>query len=190
MIEELKKIVTEKLKGHPKRLKHVLGVYDTAISLAHVYDLDEEKVGIAALFHDYAKYDPIEKQIEHLDLEIIKRYIDTPVIYHAFAAASTLELDFGINDEDILNAIRYHVWGRIGMSDIEKVILISDSCEPNRKFDDAQYIYELAHMDLDRACEYVMKASIDYLETKELVPALEQLNAYTYYMEVNRGKIE
>lgn len=190
MIEEIKRKVIEKLKDYPKRLQHVLGVYETAVSLAKAHQLDEEKVMIAALFHDYAKYDSIEAQIEDLDLGIIKDYVDTPVIYHAFAAARKLEMDFGIHDEEILNAIRYHVWGRIGMSDIEKVILISDSCEPNRRFDDAKHIYELALKDLDLASEYVMKASIDYLETKKLVPALEQLNAYTYYMEVNRGKTE
>ncbi len=190
MIEEIKKKVTEKLKGYPKRLQHVLGVYETAISLAQAHHLDEEKVAIAALFHDYSKYDSIEAQIEYLDLEVIKDYVETPVIYHAFAAAKKLEMDFDIHDEDVLNAIRYHVWGRIGMSDIEKVILISDSCEPNRKFDDAQDIYNVALRDLDLASEYVMKASIDYLETKGLVPAKEQLNAYTYYKEVNRGKIE
>ncbi|MBU1141676.1 MAG: bis(5'-nucleosyl)-tetraphosphatase (symmetrical) YqeK [Firmicutes bacterium] len=190
MIEEIKRKVIEKLKSHPKRLEHVLGVYETAIKIAKAHHLDEGKIAIAALYHDYAKYDSIEDQIAHLDLETIKDYVDTPVIYHAFAAAKSLELEFKVFDEDVLNAMRYHVWGRIGMSDIEKVILISDSCEPNRKFDDANYIYQLALRDLDLACEYVMKASIDYIKTKGLVPAKEQVEAYIYYMEVNRGKTE
>ncbi len=190
MIEEMKKKVTEKLKEHPQRLEHVFGVYETAIKLAKAHHLDEQKVKIAALYHDYAKYDSIKDQIACLDLEIIKDYINTPVVFHAFAAAKALEKDFDIHDEDVLNAIRYHIWGRIGMSAIEKVILISDSCEPNRKFDDAEHIYQLALKDLDLASEYVMKASIDYLKIKGLVPAEEQLNAYTYYMEVNSGKTE
>ena len=62
--------------------------------------------------------------------------------------------------------------------------------EPNRKFEDAMSIYNLALKDLNLACERVMKASIDYLISKEIVPAEEQVNAYTYYMEVNRGKTE
>ena len=190
MIKQIKIKVSEKLKDYPKRLKHVLGVYETSVKLAKVYHLDIEKVSIAALYHDYAKYDEIEDQIKYLDLDIIKAYVDTPVIYHAFAAAKALELDFNVHDQDVLNAIRYHVWGRIGMSDIEKVVFISDSCEPNRKFKDAQSIYNIAIKDLDLACERVMKASIDYLISKEIVPAEEQVNAYTYYMEVNRGKTE
>ncbi len=190
MIEEIKDKVTKKLKDYPERLKHVLGVYETSINLAKAHHLDINKVSIAALYHDYAKYDKFEDQMKYLDLEIIKAYVDTPVIYHAFAAAKALEVDFKIYDSEVLNAIKYHVWGRIGMADIEKVILISDSCEPNRKFEDAKYIYEIALKDLDLACELVMKASIDYLKSKGIVPAEEQLNAYTYYMEVNRGKTE
>ena len=190
MIDQIKENVTKKLGNYPKRLKHVLGVYETAIQLAKIHHLDVDKVSIAALYHDFAKYDDIEDQIKYLDLDTIKTYVDTPVIYHAFAAAKALEIDFKIHDEDVLNAIRYHVWGRIGMSEIEKVILISDSCEPNREFEDAHMIFETAKKDLDLACEYVMKASIDYLESKKIAPALEQVNAYTYYMEVNRGKTE
>jgi predicted HD superfamily hydrolase involved in NAD metabolism len=190
MIDQIKQKVEDKLKKYPKRLAHVLGVYETSVKLAKVHNLDVKKVSIAALYHDYAKYDEIEDQIKYLDLEIVKTYVDTPVIYHAFAAAKALEIDFDIHDQDVLNAIRYHVWGRIGMSDIEKVVLISDSCEPNRKFEDAMSIYNLALKDLNLACERVMKASIDYLISKEIVPAEEQVNAYTYYMEVNRGKTE
>lgn len=188
MIEAIRKSVEDKLKDHPHRLKHVIGVYETAIKLAEIYHLDTDKVGVAALYHDYSKYDSIEDQIRYLDLATIKTYAEVPVIYHAFAAAESLEHHYQIHDEDVLNAIRYHVWGRIGMSDIEKVILISDSCEPNRKFDDAKHIYELATKDLDLAVEAVLKASIDYLYTKNLVPAKEQLETYNYYMEVNRGK--
>ena len=190
MIDQIKQKVEDKLKKYPKRLAHVLGVYETSVKLAKVHNLDVKKVSIAALYHDYAKYDEIEDQIYSLELDIIKAYVDTPVIYHAFAAAKALEKDYNIHDQDVLNAIRYHVWGRIGMSDIEKVVLISDSCEPNRKFEDAQSIYNMAIKDLDLACEHVMKASIDYLICKGIVPAEEQVNAYTYYMEVNRGKTE
>ncbi len=190
MIEDIKNKVIEKLKEHPKRLQHVMGVYETALKLAKAHHLDELKVSIAALYHDYEKYDSIEEQIQYLDLMTIKDYVETPVIYHAFAAAARLEIDFNIHDEEILNAIRYHVWGRKDMSDIEKVILISDSCEPYREFDDEEKIFKLAIKDLNQATEAVMKASIDYLYTKNLTPAKEQVEAYTYYMEVNCGKTE
>jgi predicted HD superfamily hydrolase involved in NAD metabolism len=190
MIEQIKHQVIEKLKDHPKRLKHVMGVYETACTLASIHHIDVDKAAIAALYHDYAKYDTIEEQIKHMELKMIKQYAEYPVMYHALAAAIKLEHDFNIKDQDILNAIRYHVWGRPQMSDLEKIIFISDSCEPNRAFEDACYIFETAKKDLNQAVSMAMKASIDYLKHKGLSPSEEQLIAYHSYQEVNRGETQ
>ncbi len=189
MIDDIKKIVSEKLKDHQSRLKHVFGVYETAVKLASIHNVDIEKASIAALFHDFSKYDPIEDQIKHMPLKLIKAYADYPVIYHAIAASIELEINFHIKDQDILNAIRYHVWGRPNMSILEKIIFVSDSCEPNRAFDDAKFIYKTATKDLDYAVLLAMKASIDDLKIRRhLEPSDEQYLAYRYYLEVNRGK--
>ena len=188
MIEAIKTEVTKKLKDHPKRLEHVFGVYETAVKLADIYQVSQENAGIAALFHDYTKYDPIENQIKHLDLKTIKKYTTSPVMFHALSAAEELKIMFKIENEDILNAIRYHVYGRTSMSIIEQIIFISDYCEPNRKFTDTKYIFDLASKDLDLATEYCMKLTIDDVRRNGLTPNEEQVNAYIYYQEVNRGK--
>jgi predicted HD superfamily hydrolase involved in NAD metabolism len=188
MINTIKEKVYEKLKDHQIRYEHVIGVYETAVKLARKYNVDEEKAAIAALYHDYAKYEPIEEQIAHLELKVIKRYADTPVMYHALAAAHYVENDFMIKDQDILNAIRYHVWGRTEMSMLEKIIFISDYCEPNRKFMDTTYIFELAMRDIDIATEYCMKLTSEDIIKKEGTQHEDQISAYQYYVEVNRGK--
>ena len=190
MIEDIKVKVTEKLKSHPHRLKHVFGVYETAILIAQAHHLDVQKVSMAALYHDYAKYDTIEEQVAHLEIKTIKEYAETPVIYHAFAAAIALEHDFGVKDQDVLNAIRYHVWGRKKMSDIEKVIFISDCCEPNREFADAKKIFEMSLVNLDQTVEYCMKIGIDHVIQQKFQPSRDQLEAYEYYLEVNRGETQ
>lgn len=188
MIDVIENKVREKLLGHPKRLAHVFGVAETAEKLAKIYDISTEKAKIAGLYHDYAKYDKLEDQMNMMDLRWIKEYADYPVIYHAIAAANMLEHEFRIHDQDILNAIRYHVWGRKEMSLLEKIIFVADSCEPNRTYDDTSYIYELATKDIDKAVEYCMLQSIKDVKNKGLIPADEQLEAYQYYVEVNRGK--
>jgi len=187
MIDQIKEKVSLKLENHQKRLRHVFGVYETAVKLAEIHQVDIEKAAIAALYHDYAKYDTIESQIKHIELKLIKQYANYPVIYHALAAAIQLNYDFNIRDEDILNAIRYHVWGRPHMTDLEKIIFISDCCEPNRQFEDTQKIYDLAVKDLDQATLYCMEVSIEDLKSKKLEPSTEQLEAFHYYKEVNRG---
>jgi predicted HD superfamily hydrolase involved in NAD metabolism len=190
MIDNIKQRVYEKLKDHQKRYEHVIGVYETAVKLAKHYGVDEQKAAIAALYHDYAKYESIEEQIAHLELKVIKKYADTPVMYHALAAAFHLENDFHIKDQDVLNAIRYHVWGRAEMSILEKIIFISDYCEPNRKFMDSTYIFELALKDIDLATEYCMKLTSEDIIKKDGTEHEDQVSAYHYYMEVNSGKIK
>jgi len=188
MIETIFNEVKVKLGDHPKRLKHVIGVKDTAVALAEIHGVNVEHAAIASLFHDVTKYDPIEEQTSLLDQETVLRYQAYPVMYHALSAAKLLEMKYGIHDEDLLNAIRHHIWGSPRMSKLEKIIFIADSCEPNRQFADAPMIFELAKKDLDHATLVAMKASIDYLENKGLSPSQEQLDAYQYYQEVIRGK--
>lgn len=188
MIDSILARVHEKLKQHPNRLEHVLGVADVAKKLATLYGVSEDKAFIAGLFHDYAKYDTLEQQMNMMDLRWIKMYADYPVIYHAIAAANMLEHEFRVHDQDILNAIRYHVWGRKEMSTLEKIIFVADLCEPSRTFDDKTYIYELATQNLDRAVCYCMKVIIEHVIAEGHEPSKEQLEAYEYYQEVTHGE--
>ena len=55
-------------------------------------------------------------------------------ILHGPVGAWIAEKEFGVTDEDILNAIRYHTTGRAEMCKLEKIIFIADMIEPNRKF--------------------------------------------------------
>jgi predicted HD superfamily hydrolase involved in NAD metabolism len=181
---------TDKLKDHPKRLKHVEGVAETSVLLAKVHGEDEDKARIAGYWHDTSKYDEIEIQIKDLDQDTILKYQDYPVIYHALAAAKNLEIEFHIHDEDLLNAIRHHVWGTTHMSKLEKIIFIADSCEPNRGFEDSDMIFNMAIQDLDEAVCYCMKQSIDHVIAKGNTPSQEQMEAYQYYMEETRGKTQ
>lgn len=187
MIDQIVARVQEELKDDPKRFKHVLGVVDTAIALANIHGSDPYKAKLAALYHDCLRIAPVARQIQYLDLKTIKKYSDYPAVYHAYAAAASLQNDFGIKDSDILNAIRYHVWGRPKMSTLEKIIFISDACEPNRTFSDRESLYELSTKDLNQAVCNAMKKGIDYQVEKGNTPNPDQLEAYQYYLEVTSG---
>lgn len=188
MIDQIKQKVQEKLKDHPKRLTHVFGVADTAVSLAIIHNLDPNKAMIAGLYHDIAKYDTINEQTQYLDQHTIEHFKAYPVIFHAYGAASYLKEDFHINDQEILDAIRHHVWGRPNMTLLEKIIFISDSCEPNRKYEDCPRIFELAKTNIDEALFICMDISLQKLIEKGKKPSFEQMEAHQYYMEVTRGK--
>lgn len=188
MIDAIEKKVIEKMENHPKRLKHCYGVAETAVKLAKIYHVPEDKAMIAGLFHDYAKHDSLQDQMNMINLRWIKAYASYPVIYHAIAASNMLEHEFHVHDHDILDAIRYHVWGRKEMSVLEKIIFVADACEPNRKYPDIDHIFELATKDLDEAVLYCMEQSIEDVKKKGFTPSDEQIEAYHYYQEVKRGK--
>jgi len=182
MINKAMQQVNIKLKEYPKRLKHVYGVAETAKKLALHYHINEDEAVICGLYHDYAKYDVIdETHLNQEQLDIVKQY---PVMYHAYEASYQLQQNLGITNHDMIQAIINHVWGRPMMSLLEKIIFVSDMCEPNRSFSDTKKIYELAIKDIDKAVFMCMKISLKDLEKRKLKPSLQQLKAFEYYKEI------
>jgi len=167
-------IVKKKLKDHPKRFQHILRVYEMAIELANHYNISTEQVGLAAIFHDYAKYDSIEEQTKYLSSNEIENYKDTPVIYHAFSAAKVLEHEYNIKDKIILNAIKYHVWGHKEMDIVTKIVLISDKIEKGRTYSKASYFRKLAFENLNLAIYEFLNDIIIYLEKNNFTIHNEQ----------------
>src|SRR5690606_13091239 len=96
-----------------KRYIHTIGVMETAIRLAHQYGENPEKAETAAIFHDIAKYADVDwmKQVV-MEQRLDERLLDwNAEILHGPVGAWIVETEFQINDEAILNAIRYHTTG-------------------------------------------------------------------------------
>lgn len=146
----------------PERFEHSLGVRDTAYELAKLYGADEEKAAMAGLLHDNAKnmINQYQKCIE-LEAEIDETEIENPVLLHAKLGAETAKCIFGITDDEIINAIRWHTVGRENMSLLEKIVFTADLVEPGRTFPDAEYLRRLAYTDIDRAVYECVKATIE-----------------------------
>lgn len=115
---------------------HSLGAEETARELAVELSADVDKAVLAALLHDNAKDIPYEEA-----LQIIKENnfnIDESVKYntkivHAYLGACLAQKELGINDEEILNAIRFHTTGRPDMSVLEKIVFLADKIEANTR---------------------------------------------------------
>ena len=118
-----------------KRLEHILGVARLAKELANKFNIDGDKAYIAGLLHDYIKYEPINQMLEIInDQEIIDKFKNAPQIYHAYASSVVARKEFLIEDEEILNAIKYHVYGRLNMTLLEKILVVSDFAEDSREY--------------------------------------------------------
>ncbi|KYD10956.1 hypothetical protein B4102_1742 [Heyndrickxia sporothermodurans] len=151
-----------------KRYIHTLGVVDTAVHLAEKYQVDVKKAELAAIFHDYAKFRPLNemKQIivqQKFDEQLLHY---NPELWHAPVGAYLVQQEAGILDLDILDAIRYHTSGRKNMTDLEKVIYIADYIEPGRSFPGVEEARKIADKDLDEALLFSVRNTIQFLISK------------------------
>ncbi|MHC5227230.1 bis(5'-nucleosyl)-tetraphosphatase (symmetrical) YqeK [Enterococcus sp. LJL99] len=157
-----------------RRFEHVLGVEEMAIALAAKYGASEEKASIAALTHDYAKERPDEEfkliiERDGFDLELLEY---NNAIWHGVVGASIVQRELGINDIEILEAIRLHTTGAAKMSLLDKIIYVADYIEPGRDFPGVQEARELAMRDLDVAVAFETQQTLLHLvkQGKQIYP--------------------
>ena len=124
------------LKGNldEERLLHSLGCAQEAAMLAERYGLDSKKAYVAGLLHDCAKclsketLQNLAKNVELQDGEF-----ENLKVLHAPVSAYLAKEEFGVDDEEILSAIRWHTLGRNDMTLFEKIIFLADKIEPNTR---------------------------------------------------------
>lgn len=154
------------------RYTHTLGVAYTAASLAMAHGENMEKAMTAGLLHDCAKSMHGSELVAicekaHLNVTAVERANPTALL-HAKAGAYLAEHKYGVEDMDILNAIRYHTTGRPDMSMLEKILYIADYIEPGRKqLAELEMIRRIAFQDLDWTMEKILANTLAYLRTTD-----------------------
>ena len=152
-----------------KRYKHVERVAVAAAELAEIYIVPVEDAVAAAYLHDVAKFFEITKMIDLVKgkyPEIENKMSQTTAILHGFAGAEFIRNNyylFGIDNEEILDAVKYHTIGSENMSTLSKIIYLADAIEAGRTWDGVEKARELAKKDLDKALIYEIKTKLEYL---------------------------
>lgn len=178
-----KKLLKEKLLE--KRYIHSLNVADSALILAEKYGADTEKAYFAGLVHDIMKNASEEEQLQIMEkggIILSRTERQNKKLWHAMAGECYLRTEMGITDTDILNAVRYHTTGRVGMSLLEKVVYIADYISVERDYDDVDVMRDLSlNVGLDEAALYALKFSFTSLSKKE---KLIHTDSVEYYNEL------
>lgn len=153
----------------PHRMEHTAYVVQTAIALAERFHVDPKKARLAALLHDCAKSFSEEQLIRYADTE-------PPIlpILHAPAGADYAKNVYGVEDEEVLRAIRLHTTGDAGMSDLEKVVYLADMIEPSRSYEGVNEIRNAT--DLNTMMRLALSRSIWYIKERnfEVHPATQR----------------
>ena len=83
-------------------------VLETARHLAERHGVDIEKAETAAMFHDICKYRDDEllwQEAKRLNIQNLEDFKAFPQVLHAFVAAESAKIDYGMEDEEILDKI-------------------------------------------------------------------------------------
>ena len=156
------------------RIEHILGVEQMALDLADHYHLDAEKAAMAGLMHDLAKYFKPQQllemaQAESLQLDEVD--FSNPHLLHADVSAIIARDQFGVDDQEVLQAIQNHTLGRPGMSLLSCIIFVADTLEPGRgNTPELEALRQISLQDLYKAVWLTCDYSLKYLlETRCLI---------------------
>lgn len=165
-----------------KRLKHTADVVVCALKKAKELGLDEEKVRIATLLHDSAKYIDY-KTVDGFTLD---EDVPEPVV-HAFLGAYIAKEYFKV-DAEIEDAIRYHTSGKANMTLLSKLVFVADMLEEGRDYEGVDKLRELYEKEDFETCFIeCLKEEFLHLMNKKQRIYIETINAYDYYVDKKEG---
>lgn len=167
-----------------KRYTHSLNVAEEAKKLAEKFDGDKEKCYVAGLLHDVTKEIDNDSHLEIINssaLEVCAIEKNAPPLYHAITGSLMITKLFEIDDEEVVNAIRYHTVARREMSRTEEIIYLADLVSEDRTYKDVKKMRKLAYTDIDKAMLEALKFSIKDSVDKDNTIPFSTLDAYNYY---------
>ena len=158
-----------------KRYEHVKRVAKCAVELAKIYGVPVEKVETSAWLHDVAKFFNLSVMV---DLtrgkypEVADKMSQSTAVLHGFAGAEFVRQNYdllGVDDEEILDGIKYHTIGCENMSTLAKIIYLADAIEEKRSWEGVEKARELAKTDLDEAIKFEIEEKLKYLLAKDSI---------------------
>ena len=166
------------------RYQHTVGVTCTTIPLAMNFGADVKRTEIAGVLHDCAKAYSEEEQLRMCrenNIELTEVEEKNPHLLHAKLGEFLAKTEYGIDDEEILSAIRWHTTGKPDMTLLEKIIYLADVIEPTRSYDDLSELRQLCYVDIDAAMGAALERSISYIRSCGTEPYKDSIDACVWY---------
>ncbi len=177
----------------PQRKAHSLRVAEVAAKKAGELRMNEKQAIAAALFHDCGKNVETDSALLQ-GFTLPAQFGEVPAqVVHQFTGAYLAQTQFGVTDEDILNAVRYHTSGRPNMSALEKLIFLADMVEEERNYDVVESIrsaFWSAQGDKQTALDACLLLALE--QTAVFLRRIGQavypltLNALQYYQQLTK----
>ena len=185
---EIKERVAKDFENYQSRYMHMLEVVDMALKInKHFnFNLDEEKIKIVGILHDYTKRYSFEESLEIIKVlpkEEQEIWNKSEVVIHCVTSSIIVKEKFGINDPEMLDAIKYHTTGYPNMTMLAKVLYVADAIEATRVYDGVEVLRKTVFEDFNKGLLLIMETTLKHLKEKGLYINPYTLEAYNYYKE-------
>lgn len=175
------------------RLKHILGVEETCITLARYHQLDQQQAAQAGLMHDLAKFFPPRKLLRlatEAKIPVDEFCLNQPHLLHAEVSALVAQQEFAVNDPEILTAIGNHTLGAPQMSQLSCLVFIADVLEPNRGDNERlEKMRAIATKNLYKCVQQTSDYSLEYLLSKQKIIHPRTVLTRNWAMSKNKTKL-
>lgn len=145
-------VLNERLSSY--RLHHSLEVAKSAVYLAGKYGADTQKAYLAGLLHDVLKEsdrDEIFMYAEKYGIEMTQLEKNSKKLWHGIIGAPFIENKLGVDDKDVISAVRYHTTGKAKMTLDEKILFIADFISSDRNYNGVEEMRKKAEISLECA---------------------------------------
>jgi predicted HD superfamily hydrolase involved in NAD metabolism len=137
-------------------LAHSERTAELAAELAARHGVDPERARVAALVHDIAdRYSNRELLVlaQRYGIDVSLTEARVPKLLHGKVGAEILKREWGVTDDELLDAVRDHITGGALMGPLAKVLFVADKLEPerDRHLRDLDPIRQLAMVNLEAA---------------------------------------
>ncbi len=189
ILSEIQPIIKQRLTK--ARYLHTICVANQAKKLAEHYHMDADIASLCGYLHDIMKNRPKEEMLRYLQdngILLSKTERNIPAVWHAIAGALYCKLELGIQDAQIINAIRYHTTGRKNMTRLEKVLFVADATGEDRDYEETEQIRKESFRSLDAAVLSCLEQNFRFLLEIERPIHPDSIKAYNDLVIQKRRK--
>ena len=180
-IKEYTTVIRERLSDY--RFYHSLCVAESAKELARRYGADEEKAEVAGILHDIMKESTKSEQLEIIEkagMTITDLEKNSKKFYHQISGSAYAKAVLGIEDKEILDAIRYHTTGRANMTLMDEIIYLADFISADRDYEDVDIMRQKVDEGKAEGLLYSTRYTIKSVIKKGKILHPETINAYNW----------
>ncbi len=168
-----------------RRYFHSLCVAEEAVRLADRYGADKEKAYLAGLLHDVLKDTKTQEQLKlakEFGIMLTDLELNAPKLYHSIIGSAYAERVLGIDDEEIISAIRYHTTARADMTPLETVLYLADYTSRDRDYNGVEDMRRAVEISEREALRIALQFTVEDLKQKGASVHPDTLAAYEFYI--------